>query len=110
PFPDAHLYDEAQRLDEQPPAAPIPAAPPAISTPRPSSAFDVPGGDRDDQPYSDEHPSGTYRVPAGFAKGVADPTRQYDAPASGPQGYVGAPAYSSDADRDELIAPATTRY
>ncbi|WP_245545908.1 serine/threonine-protein kinase [Nocardia higoensis] len=111
PFPDAHLYDEGQRLDQQPVSAPIPVAPPTISTPRPASAFaEVAGREQDDQPYSDEHPSGTYRVPAGFAKGAADPARQYDAPESGPQGYVGAPAYSSDADHDELIAPATTRY
>ena len=111
PFPDAHLYGEAQRYGEDPVSAPIPVTPPVISTPQPPAARfgDVAGGDQLDQPYSDEHPSGTYRVPSGFSKGAADPTRQYDGPAAGAQGYVGAPAYS-DAARDELIAPVTTRY
>ena len=140
PFPDAHLYEEGKRPEDVPASAPIPAVPPAVSTPvsapvppaapvsgvppvsrpstppRPSGPISRPQSPafaetgRGDQPYSDEHPSGTYRVPAGFAEGAAESTRQYDAPASGAQGYVGAPAYSSDEDRDELIAPATTRY
>lgn len=110
PFPDAHLYEEDRRYGEEPVSAPVPATPPTISTPRtPAAGFDVSGGDQDDQPYSDEHPSGTYRVPSGFSRGAADPTRQYDVSEAGASGYVGAPAYS-DAAHDELIAPVTTRY
>lgn len=121
PFPDAHLYDEGQRYGDDAVSAPIPVTPPVVSTPPPVGLGEVPPGevphsemsrgDSPGQPYSDEHPSGTYRIPAGFSQGAADPTRQYDPAEPGAQGgYVGAPAYSSDVARDELIAPATTRY
>ncbi|VFA91968.1 Probable serine/threonine-protein kinase pknH [Nocardia farcinica] len=122
PFPDEHLYPESQRYGSEsvsapmpavPPVAPSPVAPaPAAAAPRvapptvsTSAASPGPGGPvvaHDDppapaaQPYSDEHPSGTYPVTG-------------RAPADEPVGYVGARAYS-DTDRPAFTAPETTRY